>query len=176
MHVFINIKDVRSTVFIDPWIVDILPSQTGIDILDPPVAGVPKTEGGHDVPRTGKKKVLPTLLIKLVHRIKPSIPVTVVRGTIPTMASVYKSISKKEKKKKDHRPVEEEDEDVVMENGIDDTSDSEEEEEGEQEEQEDGKLLSASGSGSGQQQTQNKSGLMPKTRVLMLTSRGVTYR
>lgn len=95
------------------------------------------------------------------------------------MASVYKSISKKEKKKKE-RPVAAEDGDVtmddVMENGIDDTSDSEEEEE--QEEQEETQEQSGSGSGQQQQQTQtqNKSGLMPKTRVLMLTSRGVTYR
>lgn len=73
------------------------------------------------------------------------------------MASVYKSISKKKNKK----PVEDVEEDVDMGEVYDDTSDSEEDEEESQ--------------GEGDQK-QEKSGLMPKTRILMLTSRGVTHR
>lgn len=73
------------------------------------------------------------------------------------MASVYKSISKKKNKK----PVEDAEEDVDMGEVYDDTSDSEDDEE---ESQGDG------------DQKQEKSGLMPKTRILMLTSRGVTHR
>lgn len=79
------------------------------------------------------------------------------------MAAVYKSISKK----KARQPTEEvnEDMDVDMEdllNDADDTTDSEEEEEEEDRVAEAKKQLAA--------------GFMPKTRVLILTSRGVTHR
>ncbi|OJJ43236.1 hypothetical protein ASPZODRAFT_154709 [Penicilliopsis zonata CBS 506.65] len=76
------------------------------------------------------------------------------------MASVYKTVSKK-----NSRPVAEEfsdDEDVDMNeflDGADDTSDSDEEEEVSEE-----------------TKKQLPTGSMPKTRVLMLTSRGVTFR
>lgn len=79
------------------------------------------------------------------------------------MAAVYKSISKK-----GSRPSQEElsDEDVAMDElwDGDETSDSEEDDE--IEDVEDGK----------KQVSTNTTGQMPKTRVLMLTSRGVTFR
>lgn len=81
------------------------------------------------------------------------------------MAAVYKTVSKKNAR----RAEAEEESDVDMEDFIadaDDTSDSEEEDE---QEQEDEKIMSSA-------QKQLASGMMPKTRVLMLTSRGVTYR
>lgn len=76
------------------------------------------------------------------------------------MASVYKAVSKKQARQAE----EEELEDVEMEDFLadaDDTTDSEEEEEEEAEDS---------------SKKQLSSGFMPKTRVLMLTSRGVTYR
>lgn len=79
------------------------------------------------------------------------------------MASVYKSISKK----KARQPVEEVDDDMDMEmedllNDADDTTDSEEDEE------EEDRIAAA--------KKQLAAGFMPKTRVLILTSRGVTHR
>jgi ribosome biogenesis protein BRX1 len=79
------------------------------------------------------------------------------------MASVYKSISKK----KQERPVSDElddEEDIAMNDLIDDeTSDSDDDDEDNQ-----GNTAS--------QLKSIKDGFMPKTRVLMLTSRGVTHR
>ena len=79
------------------------------------------------------------------------------------MAAVYKSISKKGSKPT-HEDVS--DEDVAMDElwDGDETSDSEQDEE--VEDAEDGKT----------QNPTNTAGQMPKTRVLMLTSRGVTFR
>ncbi|BCS18929.1 ribosome biogenesis protein BRX1 [Aspergillus puulaauensis] len=79
------------------------------------------------------------------------------------MASVYKTVSKK-KSRELAKQQDQDEEDVMMEemlNDADDTSDSEEDEE-ENTADSAKKQLSA--------------GLMPKTRVLMLTSRGVTSR
>jgi ribosome biogenesis protein BRX1 len=78
------------------------------------------------------------------------------------MAAVYKSISKK----KARQPVEEVDEDMDMEmqdllNDADDTTDSEEDEE-------EDRLAAA--------KKQLAAGFMPKTRVLILTSRGASHR
>lgn len=78
------------------------------------------------------------------------------------MASVYKTVSKKQARDlaKQQEP---DDEDVEMEEMLDDadeTSDSDEEEENTTE----------------VAKKQLASGFMPKTRVLMLTSRGVTSR
>ncbi|GAD98003.1 ribosome biogenesis protein BRX1 [Paecilomyces variotii No. 5] len=81
------------------------------------------------------------------------------------MAAVYKSISKKAS-----RPTQEElsDEDVAMDElwDGDETSDSDEDDEEVEDAEEDGK----------KQMSTNTTGQMPKTRVLMLTSRGVTFR
>ncbi|KAJ6087710.1 hypothetical protein N7467_006624 [Penicillium canescens] len=77
------------------------------------------------------------------------------------MAAVYKTVSKK----KAQQPMEElDDEDIEMEELLaaeDDTTDSEEEEEDE---------------GIEEAKKQLASGFMPKTRVLILTSRGASYR
>lgn len=81
------------------------------------------------------------------------------------MASVYKSISKK----KQERSVAEDadDEDIDMEELLDDdTSDTDSEED--EEDETNGGGVSVNGAKS--------DGTMPKTRVLMLTSRGVTHR
>lgn len=77
------------------------------------------------------------------------------------MAAVYKSISKKQAR----QPVEEVDEDMDMEmedllNDADDTTDSEEDEED--------RIAAA--------KKQLAAGFMPKTRVLILTSRGASHR
>jgi len=83
------------------------------------------------------------------------------------MAAVYKTVSKKNARRAE---AEEDSEDLEMEDFIDDADDtSSEEEEEDEDEQEDGQTLSSA-------QKQLASGMMPKTRVLMLTSRGVTYR
>lgn len=78
------------------------------------------------------------------------------------MASVYKSVSKKAAR----QPVEDSsDEDVQMDEileGENDTTDSEEEES-------DNEGIEAA-------KKQLASGFMPKTRVLILTSRGASYR
>ena len=82
-----------------------------------------------------------------------------------TMAAVYKAMSKKQARQQeaeDREPEDAEMEDLIAE--ADDTSDSDEEEEEEEEAEE----------SPNKQQFSN--GFMPKTRVLMLTSRGVTYR
>lgn len=79
------------------------------------------------------------------------------------MASVYKTVSKKQLRQKAEEEQEPEDtemQDLLAE--ADDTSDSEEDQEEEEETQNSSQKPS--------------SGFMPKTRVLMLTSRGVTYR
>lgn len=91
------------------------------------------------------------------------------------MASVYKTVSKKNLQQP---AAEREPEDVEMEDLLaeaDDTSDSEDEEE---EEEEQG---GANGNGKNGEDLAKKNapfagGQLPKTRVLMLTSRGVTYR
>jgi ribosome biogenesis protein BRX1 len=78
------------------------------------------------------------------------------------MAAVYKSVSKKQAKQI-AREQESDESDVEMAEFLadaDDTSDSEEDEEDDMETAK--KQLAA--------------GFMPKTRVLMLTSRGVTHR
>lgn len=79
------------------------------------------------------------------------------------MAAVYKTVSKK----KSRQPVEGLDEEAQMEidellNDADDTTDSEEDEE-------EGDRVAAA-------KKQLDQGFMPKTRVLILTSRGVTHR
>lgn len=80
------------------------------------------------------------------------------------MASVYKSISKK----KQQRPADDE-EDIDMNDFIDeDDSDDSEDDDDHDDEEVDGNTAA---------QLKNiKDGFMPKTRVLMLTSRGVTHR
>ncbi|EED21654.1 60S ribosome biogenesis protein Brx1, putative [Talaromyces stipitatus ATCC 10500] len=86
------------------------------------------------------------------------------------MASVYKSISKKKQERLVADEVDE-DEDVDMNDLIDEeTSDSDDEDE-----EEDGSKENAVNDSNGQQTNKNE-GFMPKTRVLMLTSRGVTHR
>lgn len=82
------------------------------------------------------------------------------------MAAVYKTVSKKNARRAE---AEEDSEDLEMEDFIDDADDTTSEEEEDEDEQEDGQTLSSA-------QKQLASGMMPKTRVLMLTSRGVTYR
>lgn len=79
------------------------------------------------------------------------------------MAAVYKNISKK----KARQPVEEADDDMDIDmeevlNDADDTTDSEEDEDNED------RVAAA--------KKQLAAGFMPKTRVLCLTSRGVTHR
>lgn len=93
------------------------------------------------------------------------------------MASVYKTVSKKQ----NSRQIQpEEPEDMEMDEllaNADDTSDSEEEEDDEEQGQEEGQEQGrAQEQGTGSAQKQLASGMMPKTRVLMLTSRGVTSR
>lgn len=81
------------------------------------------------------------------------------------MASVYKAVSKKQARQQER---EEEPEDAEMEDLLadaDDTSDSEEEEDEEGQE-----------AGDSSNKPQLPAGFLPKTRVLMLTSRGVTHR
>lgn len=83
------------------------------------------------------------------------------------MAAVYKTVSKKNARQQNQADMEPQD--VEMEELLaeaDDTTDSEEDEEDEQEQEQ--TATSA--------QKQLSSGVMPKTRVLMLTSRGVTSR
>lgn len=81
------------------------------------------------------------------------------------MAAVYKSVSKKQARQL-AKEQDQDEEDLEMEDflGPDESSDSEEDEEDE----EDDALESA--------KKQLAAGFMPKTRVLMLTSRGVTHR
>lgn len=79
------------------------------------------------------------------------------------MAAVYKTVSKK----KARQPVEDLDDEMGMEieellNDADDTTDSEEDEE------EEDRIAAA--------KKQLAQGFMPKTRVLILTSRGVSHR
>lgn len=79
------------------------------------------------------------------------------------MAAVYKTVSKK----KARQSVEDLDDEMDMEieellNDADDTTDSEEDEE------EEDRIAAA--------KKQLAQGFMPKTRVLILTSRGVTHR
>ncbi|KAH8431923.1 Ribosome biogenesis protein brx1 [Aspergillus melleus] len=82
------------------------------------------------------------------------------------MAAVYNSVSKKQARQL-AKEQEQDEEDLAMEDFLgedDDSSDSDEEEE----EEEDDAMEVA--------KKQLAAGLMPKTRVLMLTSRGVTHR
>lgn len=82
------------------------------------------------------------------------------------MASVYKSISKKKQERLVADEVSE-DEDMDMNDLMDEEfSDSDDEEEDDEVEEK----------GTNGQQTAKNDGFMPKTRVLMLTSRGVTHR
>lgn len=86
------------------------------------------------------------------------------------MASVYKSISKKRQERPVSDVMDDED-DIDMNDLIDeDTSDSDDDDDEEEEVQEN------TGDVSSAQQKAYKEGFMPKTRVLMLTSRGVTHR
>lgn len=81
------------------------------------------------------------------------------------MAAVYKAVSKKQSRQqeRDQEPEDAEMEDLLAD--ADDTSDSDEEEdEGEE------------AAGDSSSKPQLPAGFLPKTRVLMLTSRGVTYR
>lgn len=125
----------------------------------------------------GKKNILPAICDKarsflrpidcyIAAQRAPRLFCFELAAPAPAMASVYKSVSKK-KARSSAEDVN--GEDVFMQDVADDSSDSEEEEE----EVEDG-------NGSGEQSTKQNSaisaGLMPKTRVLMLTSRGVTHR
>ena len=78
------------------------------------------------------------------------------------MAAVYKTVSKKQAREL-AKQQDQDEEDVIMEEMLadaDDTSDSSDEEENTAE----------------TAKKQLASGMMPKTRVLMLTSRGVTSR
>lgn len=85
------------------------------------------------------------------------------------MASVYKSISKKKQERLVADQVSE-DEDMDMNDLMDDEfSESDDDDDDEEIEEAAGNSLN------GQQATKNE-GFMPKTRVLMLTSRGVTHR
>jgi uncharacterized membrane protein YdbT with pleckstrin-like domain len=79
-----------------------------------------------------------------------------------TMASVYNTVSKKQSRQ---QAEESEPDDVEMEDMLADADDTSESEEEEEEEAEDSS-----------KKQQLSSGFMPKTRVLMLTSRGVTHR
>lgn len=83
------------------------------------------------------------------------------------MAAVYKSISKK----RSQATEDEYDEDMEMEGRLsDESSDSEMEDE---EDEEDSQMGEAAKDSKDKTRT---SGYMPKTRVLMLTSRGVSHR
>lgn len=85
------------------------------------------------------------------------------------MASVYKSISKKKQERLVADEVDE-DEDMDMNDLIDEeTSDSDNDDE-------DDEIEENAANGSNGQQSGKNEGFMPKTRVLMLTSRGVTHR
>ncbi|KAI7973470.1 hypothetical protein EIK77_004076 [Talaromyces pinophilus] len=83
------------------------------------------------------------------------------------MASVYKSISKKKQERLVADQVSE-DEDMDMNDLMDEEFSESDDDDDEIEE-------SAGNSVNGQQAAKNE-GFMPKTRVLMLTSRGVTHR
>lgn len=81
------------------------------------------------------------------------------------MASVYKSISQTKRR---HEVNNSDDEDLSMDDSIengDNTSESEEEDD-----------LAASREALPHRNKTDSSGFMPKTRILMLTSRGVTHR
>ena len=62
------------------------------------------------------------------------------------------------------------DHDIMMEDQLDDSEDTSESEE------EDDEQSGKQGADNGTKQSSQPSGFMPKTRVLMLTSRGVTHR
>lgn len=82
------------------------------------------------------------------------------------MASVYKSISKKKQERLVADEVSE-DEDMDMNDLMDEEfSDSDDDDDEEEIEE----------NGTNAQQAPKNEGFMPKTRVLMLTSRGVTHR
>ncbi|KAK2746201.1 Ribosome biogenesis protein brx1 [Myotisia sp. PD_48] len=91
------------------------------------------------------------------------------------MASVYKSISKR---KKDEALREEfDDSDIDMLNDIDDSDSSEEEEEEEEEGEDEVEVDPETGIEEKKKSSQSQNpNYMPKTRVLILTSRGVSYR
>ena len=85
------------------------------------------------------------------------------------MASVYKSISKKKQQRVVADDVSE-DEDMDMNDLMDEEFSESDDDDDEEEEVE-----TAENSLNGQTAAKNE-GFMPKTRVLMLTSRGVTHR
>lgn len=95
------------------------------------------------------------------------------------MASVYKSLSKNKKGKAPPRARDEDDHsdsDVEMDlEMLSDESDSESELDEEEESGDSEEVGGKSSESTGKQQGQNTT-FLPKTRVLMLTSRGVTYR
>lgn len=89
------------------------------------------------------------------------------------MASVYKSISKKKQERAVAEEVEQ-DEDIDMNDLIDEeTSDSDDDED---DDESDSEGQDQAGSSENGQTVKKNEGFMPKTRVLMLTSRGVTHR
>jgi ribosome biogenesis protein BRX1 len=85
------------------------------------------------------------------------------------MASVYKSISKKKQERLVADEVSE-DEDMDMNDLMDEEfSDSDDDDDEEE-------IEENAANGASSQQNGKNEGFMPKTRVLMLTSRGVTHR
>jgi ribosome biogenesis protein BRX1 len=91
------------------------------------------------------------------------------------MASVYKSISKKKKERPVAEEVDGDEEDIAMEDLLDD-EDMSNSDEDEDEDEDPIEELDDGSKANGEQQARDKSGFMPKTRILMLTSRGVTHR
>lgn len=85
-------------------------------------------------------------------------------STKPTMASVYKTLSAKSNGQSADEEMRDLDLEEMLENN-DETSDSDEDED---EDEEDKKPTRA--------EPKSQSPYMPKTRVLMLTSRGISYR
>lgn len=86
------------------------------------------------------------------------------------MAAVYKQMAKKSARQSARDEMEPED--VEMEELLDEADDTTDSEEEEEEEEDDGPEEPTASSA----QKQLASGMLPKTRVLMLTSRGVTSR
>lgn len=90
------------------------------------------------------------------------------------MASVYKSLSKrKSPSQKQNEDSGGSDQDIAMEDQLDDSEDT-----SESEEEDDGQTTqnAKQGTDAGTKHASQPAGFMPKTRVLMLTSRGVTHR
>lgn len=121
-------------------------------------------EGPRDSPhRRCAKNILPSIFSEGVLRGFCIDPHSHLLDLNLTMAAVYKTVSKKRAR----QPVEEPEDDMEVEmqellNDPDDTTDSEEDEE------EEDRIAAA--------KKQLAAGFMPKTRVLILTSRGVNHR